>query len=368
DLIKSSHEFGAEQLRIYEQRLASSEQLLERYKQSMIKSQLARAILPAANLGFAEALSRRIDDDAAMTRVRLKGYAESVERIGLRGDPEVILSLPGVRQMTDALTSALGNDVMNSLGSAAVDLENWPPPGSAALRRNLFRAIDMEVGSRYPELDDADRGAVSNYLFAKLDLRAQESAADVLQSSIGISKARVESTPSGEIELSRLEADVETNRRLLQSFQSQMVASDVSRAVEVTKLGMQIEILDPATLPLKPSHPNRRKILLASLLLGPMIGAGMAFLGEATDSTLRTLEDFARVVPEPILGATPLLSRLKIRRSWIRRHWVAVSVGAVILLALGLYAAREPLRRHVVQQGTPVKMVNPEKGNDADTR
>lgn len=369
ELIRSAYEFGGEQLKIYEQRLKRSEEVLERYRQSVIQSDLRQTSVRPDNLVFAEALSRRVEDEAAMMRVRLKEYGEKAASTGMREDAATILVSPGVLDLSTRLRSTLKNEVMNRLGEPSGDLNAWPPPGTYSnIRRTLLDEVERETAARYPGASADDVAALAKYLFTRLDLEAQEAAADQLTASIEASKRRVESTPGGEIELARLEADVETNLRLLQSFQSQMVASDVSRAVEITKLGMQIEILDPANRPLKPSHPNRAKILMASLMLGPLLGAGMAFVSEAADSTLRTLDDFARVVPEPILGATPLLGRLTVRRRWIRRHWVPASVALVVLLATTIFVFRDQLLAHVWTKGTPVNVVSPDKDTNENQR
>ncbi len=369
DLIKSAHTFGAEQLHIYEQRLQQSEDALERYQQSLIQRDLGQSTVRPENLTYAESFSRKVADEAAMTRVRLKEYGENVASLGLEDHSGAVFGSAKVRELATGLKSALTNEVMNRLGAPVGDLGAWPPQGAyASIRRNLLHQVELEVDARYAESNPDQVATVAKYLFSQLDLEAQKSAADALQASMDRSKQRVESTPGGQIELARLGAEVETNRKLLQSFQSQMVASDVSRAVEITKLGMQIEILDPANRPLKPSHPNKTKILLASLMLGPILGAGMAFLGEAADSTLRTLEDFSRVVPEPILGTTPLLSRLTTRRKWLRRHWVPASVALVLLLAATVYAVKDQLLLHVWTKGTPVNVISPDKDTDEDQR
>ena len=122
-----------------------------------------------------------------------------------------------------------------------------------------------------------------------------------------------------------------------------------------------MEILDPANLPLTPSRPDKKKILLASLFLGPLIGVGIAFMSETLDPTLRSLEDFAKVMPEPILGTTPLLARLPIRGGWLRRHWVPVGVAGVLLLAGIVLVARTTLLNNLVTMGRPVQMAAPKE-------
>ena len=139
-----------------------------------------------------------------------------------------------------------------------------------------------------------------------------------------------------------------------------MVASDVTQAVETTTLGFRVEILDPAQLPLGPSRPERLKILVASLLIGPLLGGAVAFVGETTDATLRSLDDFRRLAPEPILCVTPLLSSLAPRPRGIRRYWVPAALASVVLLTASYFVARKTVL-HDLALEKPVQVVKPEQ-------
>src|SRR5258706_16297020 len=124
------------------------------------------------------------------------------------------------------------------------------------------------------------------------------------------------------MEVARLEEEVKKDRDLLQSFQAQTVASDVSQAVETTNLGLRLEIVDPGQVPLAPSRPNRVRVYMAAFLVGPLIGVGFAFLGELLDPTLRSLDDIKRIAPEPVYGVLPrLFAAGQKRRGW-KRYWV----------------------------------------------
>jgi hypothetical protein len=272
-----------------------------------------------------------------------------------------LLADPKIRDLAEDLSVALKNELMDRLAGQASEASSWPPAGAySALRRGLLQQVEMVAAKHYPEANPEVLGAATRYVFSQVDLEAQREAVALLRVGIAEYKREAESVPGGEIELTRLESDVATNRELLQSFQAQLVASDVSQAVELTKLGLQIEVLDPAQVPLSPSRPNRQKILLAALLLGPLLGCGFAFVGETLDPVLRSLEDFEKVVPEPILGTTPRLGRLIARRSWIQRHWTVVALTGVVLVTGFFFLVRSNLLHDLATTGVPVQLVNPE--------
>jgi len=193
----------------------------------------------------------------------------------------------------------------------------------------------------------------------QIDLESNAGAAQFLRLAMDDFQHQVQSEPGKQIESGRLEAEVETNRKLLQSFDAQLVASDVSQAMEMTKLGLQIEILDPAQTPLAPVRPDRTKILLSALFLGPLLGLALSFLGETMDSTLRSRDEFARVFPEPILGATPLLSKVPTRRGRVRRYWIPATASALIVLTVVFFISRDSLVDKLDKRVRVLKMVNP---------
>jgi hypothetical protein len=132
--------------------------------------------------------------------------------------------------------------------------------------------------------------------------------------------------------------------------------------METTDLGLRIDIVDPAPYPLEPSWPDSKKILLLSLLMGPMLGVGFAFLSEVLDPTLRTLADIQRVAPEPVLGTLPLIDDVVPRPTGFRRYWIPVTLIGVVLVTTAFFVARATVLPNLGPSTTPVKAVEPAKG------
>ena len=161
------------------------------------------------------------------------------------------------------------------------------------------------------------------------------------------------------MELSRLEGEVETNRTLLSSFRAQLIASDINQAMEITNLGTRVEILDPPQVPLKPVRPDKMKIFLAALVMGPLLGIGIAFVSEIVDPTLRTLSDFQRVFQGPLLGTAPLVSTMAGQRGGLRRHWVATTVACVLVLTVLFFLTRTTLLPDIATVSPSIQIVDP---------
>jgi capsular polysaccharide biosynthesis protein len=51
--------------------------------------------------------------------------------------------------------------------------------------------------------------------------------------------------------------------------------------------------------------PNKAKIGVVALLIGIMMGVGLAFFSEYMDSSLKTIEDVQECLGIPVLGTIP---------------------------------------------------------------
>ena len=359
--IRSARDFGAEQLKLYEEQLRRSEAALEQYKGTMIQQSLAANTVQAGNLNLADALLQRVRQEADAAQARVKPFAREASRAGLDPSDPTVWSDAETQDLVRRVGAALQSGVVERLAvTGPGETQPWPPQGTYdLLRRDLLQRLEQRAAGLHPEAAADAKDALARHAFARLDAEIQLGVQRVLDQAIEVYRHQARSQPVDEMQSSRLVAEVQKDRMLLESFRSQMVASDVRQAVETTKLGLRVEILDPAQVPLKASRPDRNKILLAALLVGPLLGAGLAFLAEATDPTLRSLEDFRRTFEEPILCTTPLLSNRVASTRGLRRHWVPATVVLILLLTGGFFMARKTLLRGLDAFADPMHIVNP---------
>jgi polysaccharide biosynthesis transport protein len=361
DRLRAAHDFGVEQTKIYEEQLRRSEEKLGNFKKSLVEQAQARRTVRNENLPRAESVHDLVIAEINEARNRVATSADSVSTRRLDRDYADLAGEPRIRDLAGRLSSALKDELIRGLDTPG-ETGGWPPTGDyPVLRVWLLQEIERQAAGLHPEAGSEAASLAARSVFARIDLEVLEQGAELLGGAIASCRRQAQSGPEDEIELARLDAQVESNRKLLESFRGQLVASDVSQAAEMTSLGLKMEILDPASLPLAPSRPDKKKILLASLFLGPLIGVAIAFMSETLDPTLRSLEDFTRIMPEPILGTTPLLTRLPIRGGWLRRNWIMVSVVGVLLLAAVGFVARTTLLNSLVTSGRPVEMAEPKE-------
>jgi len=72
---------------------------------------------------------------------------------------------------------------------------------------------------------------------------------------------------------------------------------------------LNISVLEVARPADKPSKPQKAKIMGTALVLGLMLGSGLAMLRESLDYRLRSSEEISAVLGVPVLGVVPAMSK-----------------------------------------------------------
>jgi succinoglycan biosynthesis transport protein ExoP len=99
-----------------------------------------------------------------------------------------------------------------------------------------------------------------------------------------------------------LKRDIETQRTLFGSLSAQKNQSDVVRAAQAETA---VKIGDHPVLPEKPVSQNPARVLFSGAFLGAALGIALAFLLEAMDRSIRTVDDAETLLDLPVLAAVP---------------------------------------------------------------
>jgi succinoglycan biosynthesis transport protein ExoP len=228
-----------------------------------------------------------------------------------------------------------------------------------AKMESLKRQIDAEIAaSAKPakttsEVDPAaaasvEHGSTSAMMQIQSQLKANsleiqnyQQREKQIESDISAYQARLNLTPETEQELADISRGYEESKTNYNSLLQKQNDSQLATNLEQRQQGEQFRILDPPSLPIRPSAPNHLLFSLAGLIAGLAAGIGLTAFLEMTDVRVRQEKDLADVVPIKVLVGIPHLDAPGGERSRVLLRRVEVSavvIMAILMLVGNLYA------------------------------
>ena len=123
-----------------------------------------------------------------------------------------------------------------------------------------------------------------------------------LAKSLDKSKREIQSINRKEFQLRELEREVETNRKLYNTFFTRFQETSATQDLK----SVNARIMDPAVKPRSPSKPKKSLTLAITLILSFIIAILTSLLREGMNKTLKSAEDVELKLGFPVLGLVPL--------------------------------------------------------------
>ena len=156
-----------------------------------------------------------------------------------------------------------------------------------------------------------------------------------IEQAMTVYQKRVEDTPKRELELQILRRDYTNIQNVFNSLLDRQLEAEISVNMEKKQKGEQFRILDHARLPEKPISPNVKMLFLLSVASGLGVSAGLIFLLEVMNSTIRRNEQIEKDLDLKILAViSPLnISESKMKKNLQRVLFIGISLYAVLFLS-----------------------------------
>ena len=314
EAVEAQQEFSIQQLQVYQRELQVAESKLEAARRSAISTTMTGSIVNDRNITFASTLLEQAGTDLEEQRQRLADMRAAAAG-KLRDNDAAALSSPDV----SALLGQLGS-LQNQLGRA--QLSEVSVSGGAAIRLSMARktadleaALAANAARALPGLGPDARDLAVRFRVAQADVQALEAWHSWLGSQVSEYQRTMVLAPDRELDIAHLQAEVDQKRSLYNAFQQQSAAAQIAEAFQNAKVSGRFIIMEPATLPLSPSKPNRLLLVLLSVIVGSFIGVGTVLVAEQQDQSMRSADEVERLLDLPVLGAIPRVEELeRIRR------------------------------------------------------
>jgi capsular exopolysaccharide synthesis family protein len=306
EAVRATQEFSVEQQQVYKRKLEESESRLEAARRSALGSMGGSSVSPT-NLPQARALLDQTDGEIEDQRQKVRTLRGQLSGKARENDPTTL----GSPEVTSLLGQLSGLE--RQLGLAMVSGSN-----DASIRIQLARKsaeLEEQLGTNavraLPSLPSDTHDLLVRYRMAQAAVQGSESRRAAIAGQVGAFQSQVYSAPNRELEVARVQQEVDNNRALYNSFLQQSASAQIAEAFENAKISGRFLVIDPANRPLSPGKPNRLMLILLSFIAGGIIGVGAVLVAEQHDQSMKNAEDVENLLGLPVLGAIPRVDELE---------------------------------------------------------
>jgi polysaccharide biosynthesis transport protein len=242
-------------------------------------------------------------------------------------EPETIRKLEGERISAEAqytgisemLTSLkkLRDQGGNSLKKAI--LNAYPDPDLGKLMQDLwateatFEKVGASLGPEHPQvrelaamLKDLNRKVNDKIegmiLGLEVKVTSAKAAMDVLKTRVDQAKRNDAENTEKLRPYFQAKRDLENQQKIRDAILLRVLQETVDAAIPKSSI---VEVIDMAEASPRPEYPKVKLNLALGIIVGLVVGIGLAFFIEYLDTSVKTIDDVERALQAPVLGVIP---------------------------------------------------------------
>jgi len=320
EVVDRTQVFSVEQLERYQRLLATAENALEA-KQRQLQGRALNIQSPVTDESFAAA--KRLLDEADLEITSLQGRIER----GLDRVPPMLKRQGTIESKINSgrLASLSGMLRQAEVNQLPISIQGGAAGGMVAAevsqtRQELFAEIQEQVARAFPTESLAIQNLIRDIVFDRRTLASVQARRDRIEQLLGSYSARVVQAPEDDIQLRRLQDEVERYRGLVANIEERRITDDLRKYAQEASASARVKIIQQPEVPTKPSSPDRGRILLLALCAGPLLGIGAVIIAESMDTSFKTVEEIEQELGLSVLGTIPRLfdSTLQVKRKRTR--------------------------------------------------
>src|SRR5208337_1671492 len=166
------------------------------------------------------------------------------------------------------------------------------------------------------------------------EIRNREQVIAALKSKINDYQARLNQEPVREQQLADLTRGYDQAKASYDDLQKKKNQSAMATSMELLQQGERFRILDPPSLPLKPSFPDRLKFCGIGLAVGLALGVGAAASFEIMDDRVYDEQELKGLLPVSVMSEIPVITTPADERGEQKRLWLGWATAAVVFTTI----------------------------------
>lgn len=197
---------------------------------------------------------------------------------------------------------------------------------------DLVESVQAEAQSETYTVPNPVHQELRNQLEeVKADIRFREKDKASIEQQIRTLEVRVDNTSQREQELSALQREfVELNTQY-DDLSAKLSQARLAESLESKQKGEQFRIVDPASLPLSPSKPNRPLIIFLGLVASFGVGVALAVVRDFMEQRFYNYKEVEEYFGIPILVEIPQILSQRDQRRARRSRWVSAAVFLMLM-------------------------------------
>lgn len=222
--------------------------------------------------------------------------------------------IAGLEAQLTKVSSLKGEELMRSLATLAIKdptVETILPKYQSVVSEEAA-ALSSGLGPNHPNIKSsrAAREVYTRQLSEQIDsikhslgiqLDIQKKTRDEIAKHLLELRDQQRVNRSGNDDFRRLSDEYKRSKLLLDAAESAVQKEKIENTLPVTP----IYILNKAELPLVPSSPRVTLNIAIGVLLGLIVGVGLAFFIEYLDTSVKTMDDVETILGVPVLAIVP---------------------------------------------------------------
>jgi len=284
---------------------------------------------------------------AKQQRVYLQNLANQSRVLGSSHGDSVSVGLPALEQELEKLRGQLAD-----LGSHYTDRH----PDVRKLKEQIAKtekvrdqlvastkATNVEDGTPSAGNSGEQTDVTLNPASAQLDSQLQgnrieitnrEHSIAILKTKIDDYQARLNQEPVREQQLADLTRGYDQSKANYDDLLKKKNESAMATKMEIAQRGERFTVVDPPSLPQKPSFPNRLKFCGIGLAVGLALGGLVVGLLEITDDRIYEEKKLKDLVPATILAEIPVIVNKADQRKERTRMWLGWTAAALVFATI----------------------------------